>query len=232
MDTSNCKREIIEGLAKKAKSGNKESEKQLLEHQEVRGLILAVIQRRRVEHSREDAIQEIKTKLIQNLGNWHETASFSTWAWKVADSVCVDIIRKRAKQEKIQKEMRSEKFTYGKKSSTSPESKEGRASLAALRERNARKDIEGKERKEVIRKIIDEVVDLNDVEINLYVLTNKEWKEYFNCFLTIDIPISKFEAVISKKKSQIYGKAERGRKKFIRILKKHFPEEPGGEQWI
>ena len=105
MDTSNCKREIIEGLAKKAKSGNKESEKQLLEHQEVRGLILAVIQRRRVEHSREDAIQEIKTKLIQNLGNWHETASFSTWAWKVADSVCVDIIRKGAKQEKIQKEM-------------------------------------------------------------------------------------------------------------------------------
>ncbi len=46
----------------------------------------------------EDAAQEIFIKVFRSLYSFNEQSAFSTWLYKVATNVCLDILRKRKRQ--------------------------------------------------------------------------------------------------------------------------------------
>ena len=84
-------------LIKKSKKGDAQAFEELILSYHKKVLNLAYRMLGSVSDA-EDAAQEIFIKVFRTLYSFNERSAFSTWLYKVATNVCLDILRKRKRQ--------------------------------------------------------------------------------------------------------------------------------------
>lgn len=84
-------------LIEKSKKGDGEAFGELISSYQKKVLNLAYRMLGSVSDA-EDAAQEIFIKAFRSLYSFNERSAFSTWLYKVATNVCLDILRKRKRQ--------------------------------------------------------------------------------------------------------------------------------------
>lgn len=84
-------------LIKKSKKGDAQAFEELILSYQKKVLNLAYRMLGSVADA-EDAAQEIFIKVFRSLYSFNEKSAFSTWLYKVATNVCLDILRKRKRQ--------------------------------------------------------------------------------------------------------------------------------------
>ena len=84
-------------LIKKSKKGDAQAFEELILSYQKKVLNLAYRMLGSVSDA-EDAAQEIFIKVFRSLYSFNEKSAFSTWLYKVATNVCLDILRKRKRQ--------------------------------------------------------------------------------------------------------------------------------------
>lgn len=84
-------------LIEKSKKGDAQAFEELILSYQKKVLNLAYRMLGSVSEA-EDAAQEIFIKVFRSLYSFNEKSAFSTWLYKVATNVCLDILRKRKRQ--------------------------------------------------------------------------------------------------------------------------------------
>lgn len=84
-------------LIEKSKNGDSQAFEELISSYQKKVLNLAYRMLGSVSDA-EDAAQEIFIKVFRSLYSFNEQSAFSTWIYKVATNVCLDILRKRKRQ--------------------------------------------------------------------------------------------------------------------------------------